>query len=169
MNDWEWMKQEALINKHKSAALAAWTWAQCYCEGNIRRQGPQSPKLSLSDWVNALYIITIQKRTSSEALWTADTLHVSLMTARERGNVHFVTSTKKCIFLLFIVLFSLSRSAIEAHKHTKLQKKKYKRSLLPLFPQQATQIQSTCHVCCMNGAGRDMSRRFIPSGFFLNS
>jgi len=123
MNDWEWMKQEALINKHKSAALAAWTWAQCYGEGNIRRQGPQSPKLSLSDWVNALYIITIQKRTSSEALWTADTLHVSLMTARERGNVHFVTSTKKCIFLLFIVLFSLSRSAIEAHKHTKLQKK----------------------------------------------
>ncbi len=58
MNDWERMKQEALINKHKSAALAAWTWARCYCAGNIRRRGPQSPKLSLSDWVNALYIIT---------------------------------------------------------------------------------------------------------------
>lgn len=103
MNDWERMKQEALINKHKSAALAAWTWARCYCAGNIRRWDPQYPKLSLSDWVNALYIITIRKRTSSEVLWAGETLHVVLMTARERGNMHFVTLANT-LFFLFIFL-----------------------------------------------------------------
>lgn len=109
MNDWERMKQEALINKHKSAALTAWTRAWCYCAGNIRRQGPRSPKLSLSDWVNALYIITIQKRTSSEALWAQEILHVSVMTVRERGNMHFVTLTKTHIhFIFYKLLFSLS-------------------------------------------------------------
>ncbi len=109
MNDWERMKQEALINKHKSAALTAWTRARCYCAGNIRRRGPQSPKLSLSDWVNALYIITIRKRTSSEALWAGETLHVWLMTARERGNMHFVTLANT--FFSF-PHFSLSGSSI---------------------------------------------------------
>lgn len=105
MNDWERMKQEALINKHKSAALAAWTRARCYCAGNIRRRGPQSPKLSLSDWVNALYIITIRKRTSSEVLRAGETLHVSLMTARERGNMHFVTLTSTNILFFYFFYF----------------------------------------------------------------